>query len=440
MQKMLLQRSWFGILVLLLCGQCTTTAPLSKQKKHTHRVINTRGLVAFWDFRQMKDGTWSSYHDRSLSRQSFPLYLKRIGDADNYTPDNWPYQDAASALQYDAGGPFGKAVRFNKGYIYAAVPRATFDNTLLNMHGKKPFTLITWMKFTGERHLIAGIWDEGGWAKYSGRRQVALFGGLFGQKSLIAHISKTGASSYPQSEINGSQYARVRAIDGQAFENDQWVAVAMSYDPDKNEVKAYLNGKMTPFQMTDPVEQDVYRFGELQVANPLHFTGPVYSPRAFTLKYNGYLTAEAAIKEHRLLVDLNEKRIMYERDSVRETSTADTYRVIVDIQRDGRSLLTAPVVMEAVADRSAALPLDHSLEEGDVVVTSLEKHQGDTWEQVGSPIERIIPEGAPFTLGRALGLASEEIEHGSQLFIDGVAVFDRVLTEDELKQLSFTLQ
>jgi hypothetical protein len=413
---------------------------LSKQKKHIHTVINTPGLVAFWDFQQMKDGTWSSHHDRSLSSQSFPLYLKRIGDTVNYSPGNWPYQDAESALQYDAGGPFGKAVRFNKGYIYAAVPRATFNNTLLDMHGKKPFTLITWMKFTGARHLIAGIWDEGGWAKYSGRRQVALFGGLFGQKSLIAHISKTGASSYPQSESNGSQYARVRAIDGQAFENEQWVAVAMSYDPGKNEVKAYLNGKMTPFQMTDPVEQDVYRFDEKQMANPLHFTGPVYSPRAFTLKYSGYLTAEAAIKEHRLLVDLNEQRIRYERDSVREVSTSDIYRVIVDIQRDGRSLLTAPVVMEAVADRSEALPLRELVNEGDVVVTSLEKRQGDTWEQVGSPIERIIPEGAPFTLGRALGLASEEIEHGSQLFIDGVAVFDRVLTEKELMRLSFALK
>ena len=44
-----------------------------------------------------------------------------------------------------------------------------------------------------------------------------------------------------------------------------------------------------------------------------------------------------------------------------------------------------------------------------------------------------------FTLGRALGLGTEEIAHGSQLYMDGVAVFCRVLAARELKQLSFNL-
>ncbi|MCB0634319.1 MAG: hypothetical protein R2824_20945 [Saprospiraceae bacterium] len=408
-----------------------------EQNKHTDAVINTPGLIAFWDFVQLDDGIWSSYHDPATINQSFPLYLKRIGDVNDYSPEDWPYDDAESHLQYDASGPFGKAVHFNKGYIYAAVPRSTFDNTLLDIHGKQAFTLITWMKFTGARHMIAGIWDEGGWAKYSGRRQVALFGGLFGQQSLIAHISKTGASSYPQSEINGSQYARVRAIDGQAFDDERWVALAMSYDPDKNEVKAYLNGKMTPFSLTDPVEQDVYQFESEQVANPLSFTGPVYSPRAFTIKYNGYLRPEANIKEHRLLVDLNNKQLTYERDSIPGNSIDTLFRVKVDIQRAAASILTTPVIMDAFSGQQAVLPFQQPVAEGDVVITTLEKRNGDEWQQVGTRIERIIPEGAPFTLGRALGLASEEIEHGSQLFIDGVAVFNRVLDIRELEALTF---
>jgi len=49
----------------------------------------------------------------------------------------------------------------------------------------------------------------------------------------------------------------------------------------------------------------------------------------------------------------------------------------------------------------------------------------------------MIQEGVPFRFGRALGLGSEEIEHGSQLFIDGVAVFNRVLAENELQRMSF---
>ena len=56
---------------------------------------------------------------------------------------------------------------------------------------------MAWVKFVGKRHLVAGIWDEGGWDKDGGRRPIALFGGLFGSKGVIGHISATGAASYP---------------------------------------------------------------------------------------------------------------------------------------------------------------------------------------------------------------------------------------------------
>jgi len=49
----------------------------------------------------------------------------------------------------------------------------------------------------------------------------------------------------------------------------------------------------------------------------------------------------------------------------------------------------------------------------------------------------MITEGAPFTFGRALGLGLDVLEDGSQLFVDGVAVFNRVLSENELKSLCF---
>jgi len=40
-------------------------------------------------------------------------------------------------------------------------------------------------------------------------------------------------------------------------------------------------------------------------------------------------------------------------------------------------------------------------------------------------------------LGRALGLGTEPIDHGTQLCIDGVAVFNRVFSGKELRRLSF---
>ncbi len=46
----------------------------------------------------------------------------------------------------------------------------------------------------------------------------------------------------------------------------------------------------------------------------------------------------------------------------------------------------------------------------------------------------------PFAFGRALGLGTEPIDDGTQLYIDGVAVFNRVLSKDELKELAFRVK
>ena len=161
------------------------------------QVANTNGLVAFWDFQKSDDQSWQSYYDKATIDQPFPLFLRQIGDPKRYNDDQWPYNNEQAQLKVDTGGPFGHAVRFNQGYIYGEVPRTAFDKTLLDLNGQKPFTMIAWAKFMGNRHMIAGIWDEGGWNKYSGRRQAALFAGLFNQKGVIGHISSTGAAQFP---------------------------------------------------------------------------------------------------------------------------------------------------------------------------------------------------------------------------------------------------
>jgi hypothetical protein len=76
------------------------------------------------------------------------------------------------------------------------------------------------------------------------------------------------------------------------------------------------------------------------------------------------------------------------------------------------------------------------MQPGDEIVTSLEVHDTD-WHRVGEEIRYRLREGAPFTFGRALGLGDEPIDHGTQLYIDGVAVFNRVLKPGELKTLAF---
>lgn len=422
-------------LLVLAATSCPVFAAEPRQQQQVTHVAQTRGLIAFWDFALMKNGVWTSYHDKNVVDRGYPVYLRRIGDPNRYTPAAWPDTDEASKLVVDSSGPFGHAVRFNKGHIFAEVPRNEFDGTPLDIHGRQPFTLVAWVKFIGDRHLVAGIWDEGGWDKYRGRRQIALFGGLFGSRGLTAHISSTGAASYPQSTAPGSQYARCRAIDGRGFDNGQWVALAMTFDPAGDEVTAYLNGVATPLHLTDPVAQAVFRHEEPVAANPFHFPWPIYSPTSFILKFNGYDVRSSGVYEHRLQVDARKGVFTYGRSRLDTAKTLPEYRVRLDVSRGGESLLPAPIVFLAEDEASVDLPNGVTMTTGDEIMTSLQVREDGDWRQVGTEIRYPLREGAPFTFGRALGLGHDPEDRGTQLYIDGVAVFNRVLSERELKEL-----
>lgn len=416
----------------------TTGVPAADEPSDRVRLVaETRGLVAFWDFTLTEGGTWSSRFDPDVVDRGYPVFLRRIGDPKSYRPDEWPYSDEDSRLRFDPSGPFGHAVRLNQGYVFAEVPRDRFDGSPLDVRGRRPFTLIAWAKFVGKRHLVAGIWDEGGWDKYGGRRQIALFGGLFGSKGVIGHISATGAASYPQSTAPGSQYARCRAIDGRGFDNNRWVAMAMTFDPARREVTVFCDGAATPTKVTDPVARDVFRDDAPVASNPYHFPWAIYSPRAFVLKFNGYNVGSSGIYEHWLEVDAEAGRISYRRSCPDPATVRDEYEVSFDLRRSGRTLLAEPIVFEATNGMSVTLPDGVQIRPGDEIVASLHVDGNGGRSRVGTEIHYRVREGAPFTFGRALGLGTEPIDHGTQLCLDGAAVFDRVLSGSELQTLSF---
>ncbi len=423
------------VFALVLAYSASAMFTSSANEANVNAVAESDGLIAFWDFHHTEDDKWTSLHDPKLPVRPFPISIRQIGDPKSYSIKTWPNKDEASSLQFDATGPFGTAVRFNRGYLYGAVEREILDNSLLDLSGRRPFTMIAWAKFVGRRHLVAGIWDEGGWDKYGGQRQFALFAGLFGQQGTIAHVSATGAASFPQSIARGSQYARLRAIDGQAFESGQWGAMAMTFDPEKKEVRAYLNGKMTPLLLTDPVAQSVWQFKDEQAANPFHFSLPIYSPRAFVLKYNGYRTQDG-ISEHRLRIDLQNRRLTYEQDGA-GSRTSKRFRVFFDIARNGTRILDREMMLDEPPGREVLIPDNVQVAPGDEIYSRLEAFKETAWEPVGEIVKVKVQAGAPFTFGRALGLGSEDPKHGSELYLDGVAVFNRVLSEQELKRLSF---
>jgi len=410
---------------------------LQSEESAQQKVITTKGLVAFWDFETKKDGVWTSFYDAAATDRIYPVHLSQIGDHQTYSEASWPYLEDEAKLLVDKTGPFGHAVRFNQGHVYGQVLRRDFDRTALDLSGKKAHTLMAWIKFVGRRHLIAGIWDEGGWDKYAGGRQIALFGGLFGRKGVIAHISATGAASFPQSMKNGSQYARLRALDGADFENETWVCTAMSYDPDRNEVKAYLNGVMTPLDLVDTIAKDALGDKASAAANPFYFESPIYAPTSFLIKYHGYDLKLDTVLEHSLVLDFDAGELSYQRILKDDAEPKLTYRLFFDIIRTGKSLFENPLLIDVSKDMNMKLPESSQPMTGDVIKTSLMVYENQQWRVLGKEIEKPLMEGAPFTFGRALGLGSEEKHHGSCLYVDGVAVFNRVLNETELKKLAF---
>ena len=423
---------------LILIGH-TFVAVSASDAEHRDLVVKTPGLIAFWDFIHAdQEGRWISSSDPQIVTKPYPMVLRQIGDAKSYRPDEWPYTDAESRLNITAEGPFGRAVRFNQGFVFAEVPRSAFDGTPLDITGAQSLTLLSWIKFTGKRHLVAGIWDEGGWDPYGGRRQIAIFGGLFGSKGVISHISGTGAASFPQSTLKGSQYARLKAIDGQDFPNDRWVCMGMTYDTKRGEVSAWLNGEQTAQTYADSVMQDVTGIKVKEAINPAPFSWPIYGSRAFVLKFNGYHRSAGGIGEHAIYLDLNKEAARYERITDANQVITTPFQIRLDVQRKGQSLLSRPHVWDVTAPAATTVPGISAARIGDVVMASLWSQTDGAWAQIGKTVTRTLSEGAPFTLGRALGLGKEEKDHGSQLLMSGVAVFNRVLSVEEMRALHFS--
>ncbi len=74
---------------------------------------------------------------------------------------------------------------------------------------------------------------------------------------------------------------------------------------------------------------------------------------------------------------------------------------------------------------------------GDRMTATPEAGEAGSWRAVGTPVQREIGRGAPFTIGRAPGVGNEPVKFGGTFLVDGVAVFNRVLGDEELRALRF---
>ena len=415
----------------------------STVKEKIQRIKNAPGLIAFWDFRniQLFNGreALASYYDSTALTTSIPLFLRRLTDNRYYSLRDWPYLD--SPIQYDTTGPLGSGLFLDRGYVFAEAPRIYFDQTPLNINGHTSFSMIVWIKFNGQRHCIAGIWNEGTWEKYSGTRQYAMFGGLFeAPQSVLFHISATGSASYPQSQIEGSQYARDRSIEPRNVPDHEWHALGVTYNHHTGQLTSYLDGFVTQSYFTDAVANSVYAFKATQQSNPAQFQLPIFHPRAFILKFAEYNPTTE--KEHWLHIDLINERATYGK-VLSGNDIKSNYKVTIDVLRGAKSIFeNGPIEMYVSdGDETITLPLIE-YQNGDILVAQVfqKDKQGNFTRPLagdGVATQKVISEGAPFTVGRAQGSELSKLSSGTSAWYDGIAIFNRELSSHEMKQLSF---
>ncbi len=211
MTKFLIQRLTLIWLACFVCSSLAATAVVADPPESNRRkVIETPGLVAFWDFVQREPDGEKRFvaHVAANSPTNYPL------DAANYVKDYWGEGREATYNDFPllGRGPFGEAIRIRnekdasfRPFLF--VPRSRLHDTPLDIKGDgKSVTVVVWAIRESGNHALAGIWHEGTDLKHAattsklkierGQRQYALFAGLNKAGSACGHVSENGGSSF----------------------------------------------------------------------------------------------------------------------------------------------------------------------------------------------------------------------------------------------------
>jgi hypothetical protein len=287
------------------------------------------------------------------------------------------------------------------------------QDTPLDIKGDKSVTVVVWAIREIGNHALAGIWHEGTDLKQKetssvarverGQRQYALFAGLNKAGSACGHISENGGSSflnkYALHKCNSAaQSPEVPADSPVEVLDGAWQCFAMTFDQDQHEIIGWLNGVS----------------GDRWLENPRKDT-------LLTSAYNAYMQAYLATidgiqpgedatfpSDQYYLPPESEPirvEVVRESDDARVERREHRYTKVEVILRDGKE-----VSRELVAFRLNPWWYPHAIYKPENAAA-----------------------GGPFTIGRVIH-SSRGV--GFTGWIGGVAVYDRALTELELKSLS----
>ena len=392
------------------------------------------GLVALWDFVQRRD-SWQDFIGRDTLAHPGNPFISIPGESGgqsyeleprNISLDFWHEGKEATLEDFElyGRGPFGQAVRFSSPRSTTDLPvltvqRKNLHDSPLDIKGKgKSVSMVVWLLYERGNHAIAGMWHEGTVTprgeppvvKEPGKRQFGLFAGLQANKGGIgAHISENGGSSF------GNIYARHLASeptkmnqikpDMKPGETDKyWNAVGMVFNNEENRVTAYVNGSANEVWVDNPKES---RFFE----------------HAYRAWQQGQLAAIDGIQPgedvdfpkdqyYRLPEDepVGTKIIERTSDRVVRLETYPFSKIEATYQVKPGGKLGKPLKRDLVALKSNPYYFGYDI------------YAPKTMEQ-----------GGPFTIGRVI----HSNRHATlSAWIGGVAVFDRALSDDEMKKLA----
>ncbi len=385
-------------------------------------VVGIPGLVAFWDFvhREPDGARRFLAHVPPGAANAYPL------DAANYVRDFWGEGREATYDDFPrlGRGPFGDAIRIRAETDPAfrpllQVPRARLHDSPLDLKGAgQGVTVVVWAIREGGNHALAGIWHEGTDLKQEstatikrverGQRQYALFAGLNKAGSACGHVSENGASSfrnrYALHKCNSADVAPAVPADSPPDVLDAaWQCFAMTFDPRRQEITGWLNGRAGDRWLENPRGDKLISFaaeawrqghfarvpGRQEGEDPTFPADQYYNP-----------------PEERPVAVVVERESGGERVEVREYGYT---RVRVTLRRGADGAL-APAARELVALRL-----------------------NPWWYPHGIYAPPDLASGGPFTIGRVIHSARSV---GFTGWIGGVAVYDRALAAAELQRLA----
>jgi hypothetical protein len=381
-------------------------------------------LVALWDFVQRRDSWKTNNPFISIPGESGGQTYEL--EPRNLSLDFWHEGKEATLDDFElyGRGPFGQAVRFSSpksktDLPVLTVPRKNLHDSPLDIKGKgKSVSMVVWLLYERGNHAIAGMWHEGTVTprgqppvvQEPGKRQFGLFAGLQANKGGIgAHISENGGSSF------GNIYARHLASeptkmkqikpDMKPSQTDKyWNAVGMVFHNEENRVTAYVNGSAKEVWVENPKES---RFFE----------------HAYRAWQQGQLADIDGIQSGE---DVNFPKDQYYRlpeDEPVETKIIErTSDRIVRLETYPFSKIEA--TYQVKPDGKLGKPLKRDL-------VSLKSNPYYFGYDIYAP--KKLEQGGPFTIGRVI----HSNRHATlSAWIGGVAVFDRALSDEEMKKLA----